>query len=185
MSWVPGALPTKLARNPHRRGGLAVESEIVPHPEIERLRSFLHALVDASGRSYRDLEQSLGLGHGYLSHLFAGRLELKFKHVFLLGAELGLSPTEFFQRAYPPVSHELGWPLREIETALDGAQVTLRPPPATRPVDRDALKALVHEILLELLPPGAEAVEPAAAETDSTQKKRRRSRRAPARRGKA
>ncbi len=124
--------------------------------EIERLRSFLHALVDASGRSYRDLEQALGLGHGYLSHLFAGRLELKFKHVFLLGAELGLSPSDFFQRAYPLESHEPGWPLEEIEAGFKGTRAMLSPPPANALADREALKEVVREILIELLQEQAE-----------------------------
>ncbi|HEX5760862.1 MAG TPA: helix-turn-helix transcriptional regulator [Thermoanaerobaculia bacterium] len=123
----------------------------MPDEEIERLRKALQALVEGSGRSQRDIERELELGHGYLNHLFSGRMELKFKHVLLLGRALGFTPSEFFRRAYPPVSHAPDWPAQEIEGAFAETGVPLRRPTAGLALDPDGLKELVREILTELL----------------------------------
>jgi hypothetical protein len=133
--------------------------------EIERLRGLLEAMVEGSGRSQSDIERSIGLGHGYLSHLFAGRLELKFKHVFLLGSELGFSPSDFFQRAYPLASHEPAWPMEEVEEGFHRTGAALRSPAPGPPVDRDAMKELIREVLTEaLLPEGGPKRQPVRRE---------------------
>lgn len=123
----------------------------VPDDEIERLRGLLHEMVKRSGRSYRELERALNLGHGYLNHLFSGRMEFKFRHVVLLGEALGFTLNDFFQQAYPVRRHEPGWPMREMEEGFAEAGTRLRPPQGAPSLDRDALKDTIREVLAELL----------------------------------
>lgn len=60
----------------------------------------LKAEVQASGYSWRKLELVLNLGNGYFSHLFAGRIDLKFRHIVAICEVLGLNTHDFFSRAY-------------------------------------------------------------------------------------
>jgi transcriptional regulator with XRE-family HTH domain len=69
------------------------------HPETERLRALLRARVEASGRSYRDLERQAGLGHGTLSNILGGRTTLCVHHISLLAGMLGFTEAEFFLEA--------------------------------------------------------------------------------------
>src|SRR5689334_10259348 len=45
--------------------------------DLERLREALLAVVERSGRSIRDLEREIGVGHGTLGNMFLGRTELR------------------------------------------------------------------------------------------------------------
>jgi hypothetical protein len=135
----------------HSAADLSYNRLTVSKDEIDRLRLLLRAMVETSGRTHRDIERSLHLGHGYLSHLFAGRLELKFKHVFLLGEELGFSPGEFFQRAYsPPPRARPAWPLADY-MAVFGATAELRTPQPGPPADLETLRELIREAVTNAL----------------------------------
>jgi transcriptional regulator with XRE-family HTH domain len=121
----------------------------VSDAEVDRLRNLLRAMVEDSGRSFRDIERSLGLGHGYLSHLFNGRLELKFKHVFLLAEELGFNPSDFFLHAYALPGREPARPSRDDRGFRRSGE--LRPPYPPAPGDRDTMRELVRELMAEAL----------------------------------
>lgn len=56
--------------------------------------------IQGSGYSWRKMELVLNLGNGYFSHLFAGRIDLKFRHIVAICEVLGLSTHDFFARAY-------------------------------------------------------------------------------------
>lgn len=70
--------------------------------EVQKLLKLLDQAIHESRRSRRDIERSLGLGQGYLSSLFRGRIELKVWHVYRLARELGHDPLTFFFKVSPP-----------------------------------------------------------------------------------
>lgn len=117
--------------------------------ETDRLLNLLRKMVDESGRTQRDLERALDLGHGYLSHLFAGRIDLKFKHIYLLGSELGFSPADFFLRAYSLVRPGTTLPPEGVE-GRTRTGIELTPPPLVPP-DRYVVKDMLRELLAEML----------------------------------
>jgi len=71
--------------------------------EPPRLLELLAELVARSGRTQREVERALGVGHGWLRLLFAGKSELKVRHILDLAALLGFTPGQFFRQAYPEV----------------------------------------------------------------------------------
>jgi hypothetical protein len=68
--------------------------------EIQLVLDALRAEIEQAGHSWRKMEIELKLGNGYFSHLFAGRIDLKFRHVVAICGVLGLAPRDFFLRAY-------------------------------------------------------------------------------------
>ncbi len=71
--------------------------------EPARLLELLAELVARSGRTQREVERALGVGHGWLRLLFAGKSELKVRHILDLAALLDFTPGQFFRQAYPEV----------------------------------------------------------------------------------
>jgi hypothetical protein len=67
---------------------------------IDYLLDLLAEVIEGSGRSDRDLERALKVGHGWLRLLLKGRIDLKVRHLEEIGAELGFSLEDFFLRAY-------------------------------------------------------------------------------------
>jgi hypothetical protein len=68
-------------------------------PDVQYLLDLLEEAVDRSGRSRRDIEAAMGFSHGYLGHLFTGRMQLKVLHIFSLARELGFDGWAFLQQA--------------------------------------------------------------------------------------
>jgi hypothetical protein len=121
-------------------------------PRSLRLLDLIRERVRLSGRSHRELERTLGLGHGTLGNIFRGRTELRLRHVTMLGGVLGFDSAELLNAAYsePPSDPPL---------------------PPGFPVSREELRALVVAALREELdrrgiappappPPPAERPEP-------------------------
>ncbi|HXO18997.1 MAG TPA: hypothetical protein VOA87_03635 [Thermoanaerobaculia bacterium] len=103
--------------------------------EILRLLALLKEAVRRSGRSRRDIERSMGVAHGYLGLLFTRRLELRVRHILMLGRELEFEPAAFFHRAYPiPVHAEPG-----VLGSLWEA------PPAASGVNPEEIRAIVRQ----------------------------------------
>jgi Cro/C1-type HTH DNA-binding domain len=69
--------------------------------DLRQLRSLIEQAVRASGRPVRELERSLGIGHGNLYHLFDGRLDLRVRHLLAIAQLLGVSPTDFLEIGCP------------------------------------------------------------------------------------
>jgi len=68
-----------------------------------RVLALLAELVVRSGPTQRDIERSLGVGHGWLRLLFSGKSELRVRHIFELAGLLGFTPGQFFRQLYPDV----------------------------------------------------------------------------------
>jgi hypothetical protein len=90
--------------------------------------------IERAGHSWRKMELSLNLGNGYFSHLFAGRIELKFRHVVAITEVLGLSTRDFFLRAYEVVPRPDDGSLRTLLHEVVDAELNSRglPPRGTR-----------------------------------------------------
>jgi transcriptional regulator with XRE-family HTH domain len=69
--------------------------------DLRQLRSLLREALAHSPLSARALESTLGIGHGNLSHLLAGRLELRVRHLLSIAHELGVPPHQFLELGCP------------------------------------------------------------------------------------
>ena len=101
-------------------------------PRSRRLLELVRERVRLSGRSHRDLERELDLGHGTLGNIFRGRTELRLRHVAMLGRVLSFEPVELLNEAYrtsPPSP----------------------PPPPPLPVTLEELRGLIVDALREEL----------------------------------
>jgi hypothetical protein len=122
--------------------------------EVQQLLKLLDQAIHESRRSRREIERSLGLGQGYLSSLFRGRIELKVWHVYRLARELGHDPLKFFFTVSPPqdvrwVHEHLGLP-KEVAKETVPAPLPLRPSPDAL-VTRGELDDLVRRTIREEL----------------------------------
>jgi len=64
--------------------------------EVQRMREALRTAALGSSLSYSDIEQALGMCGGYLSVIFAGKVELRVAHVFGILKVIGVEPWRFF-----------------------------------------------------------------------------------------
>jgi hypothetical protein len=135
--------------------------------EVQKLLKLLDQAIHESRRSRRDIERSLGLGQGYLSSLFRGRIELKVWHVYRLARELGHDPLKFFFKVSPPqdtrwVREQIGpllaplGPLASLAPAPVRAKEPEKAPPPVIPspealVTRGELDALVRRTIRDEL----------------------------------
>lgn len=111
--------------------------------EIQRLSALLEDACHRSRRSRRDLERALGVGHGYLNHLFAGRMDLKVRHIFQILRELNLDPGPFLRDAFA---------LPEAAPAPPVQDPAPEEPAARKKVlDRSLFKELLREIVRDEL----------------------------------
>ena len=69
--------------------------------DLRRLRQLLEEAVRASRTPIREMERSLGLGHGSLYRLFDGSLDLRVRHLLALAELLGVPPTDFLEIGCP------------------------------------------------------------------------------------
>jgi hypothetical protein len=77
----------------------------------KRLLELVRERVRLSGRSHRDLERELELGHGTLGNILRGRTELRLRHVTMLGQALGFDPAEVLNEVYGPGSPDRPLPV--------------------------------------------------------------------------
>ncbi len=115
--------------------------------ETARLLELLAELVARSGRTQREVERALGVGHGWLRLLFAGRSEVKVRHILDLAALLGFTPGQFFRQAYPDVQGTASAQVRReindiLPPKLRGRQLNSQAPAeaslfAGRSIERD------------------------------------------------
>jgi transcriptional regulator with XRE-family HTH domain len=135
----------------HPALGVKIRNMVV-HEEVERLLSVLRVAMRMLDVSNREIEKRLGLSYGYLSRLFSGSIELRVEHILQILEVLGLTPSEFFQLAYPrrpaPPS-ESATRLRELIEGLVPAPPEERPP--LRDISTDELEALVSKVLRKVL----------------------------------
>lgn len=69
--------------------------------DLRQLRGLLRDALKRSPVKRRVLEEALGIGHGNLSHLLAGRLELRVRHLLSIASALGVPPHQFLELGCP------------------------------------------------------------------------------------
>jgi hypothetical protein len=69
--------------------------------DLSRLRALVRAALPTYHGSGRAIEEMLGIGHGNLSHLLDGRLELRVRHLLAIAKMLGVPPHQFLELGCP------------------------------------------------------------------------------------
>lgn len=126
--------------------------------DLAEFRHVLRELVRVLRIPVRDLERTLGVGHGKLEKLLNGELEIRLRHVLALADVLDISPgdlltmgcTEATRRAR---RHVVDW-LPHLAPKKEGTPL---------PDSREELAELIREILHEELGPHATAATPGRA----------------------
>lgn len=108
--------------------------------DLRQLRGLLRDALAHLDTPTRALEGTLGIGHGNLSHLLEGRLELRVRHLLSIAKELGVPPHQFLQIGCPETT---GAARRELSDV-----VPCRKPAPAQPADLDErIRAIVREEL--------------------------------------
>lgn len=69
--------------------------------DLRRLRALVREALPTYHGAGRALEDALGIGHGNLSHLLDGRLELRVRHLLAIARMLGVPPHQFLELGCP------------------------------------------------------------------------------------
>ncbi len=72
--------------------------------ETEQLLAVLRTAVRVLGYTNQEIEDKLGVYHGYLGRLFKGAIQLQFEDIVKIAHALEMEPAELFQLVYPPAS---------------------------------------------------------------------------------
>ena len=133
-------------------------------PETQHLLNVLRSVIRVLGYTYTDIAGKMGVGSGYLSRLFAGKIELKVDHVVSIARAIGLEPEEILNLAWtepknPPSLAAARY--RELVAGAESARQPIswaaEPPPAEEEVETALVKAL-QRILTPAAPPRAASV---------------------------
>jgi transcriptional regulator with XRE-family HTH domain len=125
-------------------------------PETQHLLNVLRSVVRVLGYTYNDVAGKLGVGSGYLSRLFAGKIELKVDHVVSIAKAIGLEPEEILQLAWPQPKNPPSLAAARYRELVAGAEPTRRPGSwAAEPSAEGDVEAAVSKALQRLLAPAA------------------------------
>jgi transcriptional regulator with XRE-family HTH domain len=131
-------------------------------PESQHLLNVLRSAIRIMGYTYNDVATKLGLGSGYLSRLFAGKIELKVDHIVNIARAIGFEPEEILQLAYPQPRNPPSLAAaryRELITGADpGRRLTPRLEVPAAEVDVDAAVAKALQKILTPSPPSRAVV---------------------------
>lgn len=101
---------------------------------VQTLRKAIRALGFTTGQVERKLEMS----PGYLSRMFAGKIELKLRHVEEIANVLGLEPAELLSMSFPlEPGRRLSPAARRVREALGLEPAELQAPPREPAEDDD------------------------------------------------
>lgn len=117
--------------------------------EIDRLRQLLLMTLRLLGVSFKEIESSHNISHGYFSRVFSGKMDLRFEHIFQFCSYTGLRPAEFFQLAYPQRSEDASDAARKLRQALNlfpGKEAEPEPPPPEVALAPDQLEQILGRV---------------------------------------
>src|SRR3954470_694205 len=118
-------------------------------PETQHLLNVLRSAIRVLGYTFNDVAEKLGVGSGYLSRLFAGKIELKFDHVVNISRAIGFEPEEILHLAYPRVKEPQTVAAQQYQALLTGGDSPRPVPRASEaPDDVDAAVARAIQKLL-------------------------------------
>jgi transcriptional regulator with XRE-family HTH domain len=69
--------------------------------DLQQLSGLIREALGRTSLTTRALEQELGLGHGNLTHLLSGKLELKIRHLLGIARLLGVPPHRLVELGCP------------------------------------------------------------------------------------
>jgi transcriptional regulator with XRE-family HTH domain len=124
-------------------------------PETQHLLNILRSAIRVLGYTFNDVAEKLGVGSGYLSRLFAGKIELKFDHVVNISRAIGFEPEEILHLAYPRVKEPQTLAAQQYQALLTGGEpARTAPSPSGAPDDVDAAVArAIQKLLSPAAPP--------------------------------
>jgi transcriptional regulator with XRE-family HTH domain len=133
-------------------------------PESQHMLNVLRSAIRLLGYTFTDVAAKLGVGSGYLSRLFAGKIELKFDHVVSIARAIGFEPEEILHLAYPAprrAPSKAAARYRELVSSTEPSRaLALRLGASADAVDPGDLEAAVARALQKLLaPPPPRSVE--------------------------
>ena len=128
-------------------------------PETQHLLDVLRSVIRVLGYTYSDIAGKMGVGSGYLSRLFAGKIELKVDHVVSIARAIGLEPEEILNLAWPQPKNPPSLAAARYRELVTGAEPVRRPGSwaAEPPVEGNEgnVEAAVAKALQRLLAPAA------------------------------
>jgi hypothetical protein len=93
--------------------------------ETEQLLKILRTAVRVLGYTNQEIEDKLGVYHGYLGRVFKGAIHLQFEDVVRIARALEMEPGEIFQLAFPQAALK---PATEGARRLQETLQSLQPP---------------------------------------------------------
>jgi len=112
--------------------------------DLRNLRSLIQEALGRSPLTTRSLEEELEIGHGNLTRLFSGQLELKVRHLLCISRLLGVPPHRLI---------ELGCPDALAAATRDVTEIVQAPAPAPGigQLSLDALEERIRAIVRDEL----------------------------------
>jgi len=125
-------------------------------PETQHLLTVLRSVIRVLGYTYSDIAGKMGVGSGYLSRLFAGKIELKVDHVVSIAKAIGLEPEEILNLAWPVPKNPPSLAAARYRELVSGGESARRPVSwAAEPSAEGDVEATVAKMLQRLLTPAA------------------------------
>jgi DNA-binding Xre family transcriptional regulator len=120
--------------------------------ELSPLRAYLRLALNSLGMAPRNIENELGIGHGTLSRLLDGHMELKLRHLLAFCKLLDIHPRDLIEAGFSKweANHRLNdWMPVKFRKAAS--------PPTLSDEILQAIRAAVREEVSRAgLPPGGE-----------------------------
>jgi hypothetical protein len=110
--------------------------------DLKSLRALVGEAVSRLPHTIRALEKELEIGHGNLTHLLTGRLELKVRHILSLARLLDVPPHRFLELGCPQA---LNAGKRDLTEFMNKPPATLRAGHLTQDELDDRIRAIVRE----------------------------------------
>jgi transcriptional regulator with XRE-family HTH domain len=92
--------------------------------ESRRLAELLFLLIRLSGRNVRSIERQLGVANGALGKVLNGTVRLQVDHILMIAEVLGLTPAQFFHRAYSREERVKPHPLDDLLDESRGHEIS-------------------------------------------------------------
>jgi hypothetical protein len=90
--------------------------------DLKNLRSLIREALSRTSLTTRTLEEELAIGHGNLTRLFSGDLELKVRHLLAISRLLGVPPHRLVELGCPEALAAATWDVTDLVEAAAPAR---------------------------------------------------------------
>jgi transcriptional regulator with XRE-family HTH domain len=101
--------------------------------ETEQLLKILRTAVRVLGFTNQEIEDKLGVYHGYLGRVLKGTIQLQFEDIVKIARALDMEPAELFQLVYPQTPKPATEGARRLQETLQSLQPAATTPEASAP----------------------------------------------------